>query len=290
MDPRIIRLYDEYTHRPLERRVFLERLATLAGGTVAASALLPLIENNYARAALVDPGDARLTTGTVTYKGASGDVRAYVASPKAGAAKRGGVIVIHENRGVNPHIEDVARRAALEGFTALAIDFLSPLGGTPANEDAAREIFAKLDRASTIQNAVAAVAYLKGRPDAAGPVGAVGFCWGGGMTNQLAVHAPDLAAAAPFYGPVPDAADAAKIKAKLLLHYAGLDDRINAGIPDYETALKAAGVSYEKFIYEGANHAFHNDTAGERYNKAAAELAWSRTMAFFKANLRTSTT
>jgi carboxymethylenebutenolidase len=290
MDPRIIRLYDEYTHRPLERRVFLERLATLAGGTAAASVLLPLIENNYARAALVDPGDARLTTGSVTYKGASGDVRAYVASPKAGAAKRGGVIVIHENRGLNPHIEDVARRAALEGFTALAPDLLSPLGGTPANEDAARDANGKLDVAMAVRDLVAAVAYLKGRPDAAGPVGAVGFCSGGGLTNQLAVHAPDLAAAAPFYGPVPDAADATKIKAKLLLHYAGLDDRINAGIPGYETALKAAGVSYEKFIYEGANHAFHSDTAGERYNKAAADLAWSRTMAFFKANLRPSTT
>jgi carboxymethylenebutenolidase len=289
MDPRIISLYDEYTHKPLERRVFLERLAALAGSAAAASALLPLLENNYAKAAIVAPADARISTGYVTYKGATGDVRGYVATPKAGPARRSGVIVIHENRGLNPHIEDVARRAAVDGFTALAVDFLSPSGGTPSNEDTARDMIGKLDRPSTIANAVAAVAYLKGRPDANGAVGTVGFCWGGGMANQLAVHAPDLAAAAPFYGLVADTADAPKIKAKLQLHYASNDDRINAGIAGYEAALKAAGVSYEKHIYEGTEHAFHNDTAGARYKKEAAELAWSRTMAFFKANLRGST-
>ena len=285
MDPRIIRLYDDYTHRPLERRVFLERLAALAGGTAAAMALLPFLENNYAHANVVDPADGRLATGMITFKGASGDIRAYLATPKTGPAKRAGVIVIHENRGLNPHIQDVARRVALGGFTALAPDMLTPLGGTPADEDAARAAIGRLDRAETVRNLVAAVAYLKGRPDAAGPVGAVGFCWGGGMVNLLAVAAPDLAAAAPYYGLVAPSADVPKIKAKLQLHYAGNDPRINAGIAEYEVALTAAGVAYEKFVYDGAEHAFHNDTAGARYDKAAADLAWSRTMAFFRKTL-----
>lgn len=285
MDPRIIRLYDEYTHKPLERRVFLERLAVLAGGTAAAMTLLPLIENNYAQAAIVAPDDARVATGNVAFKGATGDVRGYLATPKSGPAKRAGVIVVHENRGLNPHIQDIARRVAVEGFTALAVDMLSPLGGTPANEDEARAAFGRIDHSDAVRNLVAAVAYLKRRPDAAGPVGAVGFCWGGGMVNLLAANAPDLAAAVPFYGAVAPAADVPKIKAKLQLHYAGNDARINAGIPEYETALKAAGVSYEKHLYEGAEHAFNNDTGAARYNKAAADLAWSRTIAFFKANL-----
>jgi carboxymethylenebutenolidase len=286
MDRRIIELYDEYTHRPLERRVFLQRLAVLAGSSGAAYALLPLLENNYARAAIVDSADARLTTGMVTYRGASGEVRGYVATPKAGAAKRPGVIVIHENRGLNPHTQDLARRVALEGFTALAPDALSPFGGTPANEDEARAAFARIDRDQSMRDLVAAVAYLKGRPDAAGPVGAIGFCWGGGMANLLAVNAPDLAAAVPFYGLVAPVAEVPRIKAKLQLHYAGNDPRINAGIPEYEAALKASGVAYEKFVYEGAEHSFLNDTGVARYNKAAAELAWSRTIAFLKANLR----
>ncbi|MBV8534293.1 MAG: dienelactone hydrolase family protein [Alphaproteobacteria bacterium] len=286
MDPRIIRLYDEYTHSPLPRRVFLERLVILAGSATAANALLPLLENNYAQAAIVEPTDARLETSRLTYKGAVGDVRAYLATPKGGASKRAGVIVVHENRGLNPHIEDVARRAALEGFTALAPDLLSSTGGTPADEDAARVAIEKLGRTAATPDLVAAVAYLKGRADAAGPVGAVGFCWGGGMVNQLAVQEPGLAAAAPFYGLVPAAEDVPKIKAKVQAHYAGNDERIDAGIPGFETALKAAGVSYEIFVYPGAEHAFHNDTNGARYNKAAAELAWSRTVAFFKANLR----
>jgi carboxymethylenebutenolidase len=285
MDRKIIELYDEYTHRPLERRVFLERLVVLAGGSAAAYALLPLLENNYARAALVDPADARLATGMVTYRGATGEVRGYAATSKTGPARRAGVIVIHENRGLNPHIQDVARRVALAGFTALAVDALSPLGGMPVNEDEARAAFARIDRDQTVRDFVAAVAYLKSRPDAAGPVGAIGFCWGGGMVNLLAVNAPDLAAAVPFYGLVAPAAGVPKIKAKLQLHYAGNDPRINAGVPEFEAALNAAGISYEKFVYDGTEHAFHNDTAGARYDKAAAELAWSRTIAFLKANL-----
>ena len=286
MDPRIIRLYDEYTHKPLERRVFLERLVILAGSAAAANALLPLLENNYAKAAIVEPADARLETGRIAYKGAAGDVRAYLAIPKNGAAKRAGVVVVHENRGLNPHIEDVARRVALEGFTALAPDLLSASGGTPADDDAARVAIEKLGRTAATPDLVAAVAYLKARADAAGPVGAVGFCWGGGMVNQLAVHEAGLAAAVPFYGLVPAAEDVPKIKAKIQAHYAGNDERIDAGIPGFETALKAAGASYEIFVYPGAEHAFHNDTNGARYNKAAAELAWSRTVAFFKATLR----
>jgi len=286
VDPRIIRLYDEYTHKPLERRVFLERLAVLAGGTAAAMTLLPLLENNYAQAAIVDPADPRVATSTVTYKGQTGDIRGYLAVPKAGPAKRAGVIVIHENRGLTPYQQDLARRLAVDGFTGLAVDLLSPMGGTPANEDEARAGIGKLERADAVRNLVAAVAYLKSRPDATGAVGAVGMCWGGGMCNLLAAAAPDLAAAVPFYGPVPPVIDVPTIKAKLQLHYAGNDPRINAGIPDYEAALKAARVSYEVFMYEGAEHAFHNDTAGVRYNKVAADLAWSRTIAFFKANLR----
>ena len=286
MDPRIIRLYDEYTHEPLERRVFLERLAVLAGGTAAAMTLLPLLENNYAQAAIVDPADPRVATSTVTYKGVTGDIRAYLAVPKAGPPKRAGVIVIHENRGLTPYQQDLARRLAVDGFTGLAVDLLSPMGGTPANDDAARAAFGKLERTDAVRNLVAAVAYLKSRPDAAGPVGAVGHCWGGGMTNLLAAAAPELTAAVAFYGSVPPATDVPMIKAKLQLHYAGNDARINAGVPGYEAALKAARVSYEVFMYEGAEHAFQNDTAGARYNKAAADLAWSRTIAFFKANLK----
>ncbi len=285
MDRRIIDLYDEYTHRPLPRRTFLERLTALAGSSAAAMALLPLLENNYARAAIVAADDGRIETGSITFKGATGDVRAYLAIPRGGPAKRPGIVVIHENRGVTPHIQDIARRLAIDGFTALAVDMLSSQGGTPTNEDQAREMFAKVNVGEAVRDAVAAVAYLKSRPDSNGKVGAVGFCWGGGVTNLLAAAAPDLNAAVVFYGRVAPAAEVPKIKARLLLHYAGNDANINAGIADYEAALKAANVAYQKHMYDGAEHAFNNDTAGVRYNKAAADLAWSRTIAFFKANL-----
>ncbi len=285
LDRRFIDLYDEYTHRPLPRRTFIERLAALAGSSAAATALLPLLENNYAKAAVIDPGDSRLETTRISFKGASGDVRAYLAVPKRAPAKRAGVIVIHENRGLNPHIEDVTRRVALEGYTALGVDLLSPLGGTPSDEDKARDMIAKLDRDATAKDLVAAVAYLKSRPDSNGKVGAMGFCWGGGMTNRLATASPDLAAAVPYYGAQPAAVDAAKIKAKLLLHYAGNDANVNPGIPKYEEALKRAGVDYKLYMYDGAEHAFNNDTNAARYNKAAADLAWSRTLAFLKSTL-----
>lgn len=285
LDQDIIRLYDEYTHKPLDRRVFLSRLAVLAGGTAAATAILPLLENNYAQAAIVDPADARLETGYLTYNGASGPVRAYFAKAKSGPAKRPAIIVIHENRGLNPHLEDVARRAATEGFMTIAVDLLSQKGGTPASEDAARQVHTTIDAKLAVRDLVAAVDYLGTRPDVSGKIGAVGFCFGGGMANQLAVNAPKLDAAVAFYGPAPDVADVPKIKARVMLHYAGLDERINAGIAAYEAALKTANVTYVKHMYEGVNHAFHNDLAGDRYNKEAATLAWSRTMAFFKQNL-----
>jgi carboxymethylenebutenolidase len=281
----IIDLYDEYTHAPLPRRVFLTRLAALAGSAAAATAILPYIETSRAHAAMIAGDDARLEGSHITYPGASGPVKAYVAKAKAGPAKRGGLIVIHENRGLQPHIEDVARRAALEGFVALAPDLLSYQGGTPPDDDAARAAFAKMDRSVAVKDAAAAIAYLKGRPDSNGKVGAVGFCWGGGTVIRVAAAAPDLTAAAPFYGDPPPADEVKKIKAKMLMHYAGLDSRINGMVPAYEAALKEAGVPYAMYTYEGVNHAFHNDTAGERYNEAAAKLAWSRTMAFMKENL-----
>jgi len=285
MDQRIIDLYDEYTHAPLPRRVFIKRLSALAGSSAAAMALLPLLESNYAFAATVSPDDARIETKNITYAGASGAIRAYLARPK-GTGKLPSVLVIHENRGLTPHIEDVARRLAVEGFVALAPDLLSPFGGTPADEDAGRQLFTKLKRDAAVADLVPGVAYLKGRADATGKIGCVGFCWGGGGANDLAVNAPDLAAVVAFYGIQPAAADVPKIRAKLLLHYAGLDDRINAGIPAFEAALKSAGVNYTKYVYEGTQHAFHNDTAGARYDKRAAELAWSRTIAFLRAELK----
>jgi carboxymethylenebutenolidase len=285
MDRRIIELYDEYTHKPLERRVFLRRLAALTGSTAGAFAVLPMLENNYAQAAIVDPGDSRVSAGMINYPGVSGGLRAYLATPTSGPAKRAGVIVIHENRGLNAHIEDIARRIAVAVFTALAPDLLSPLGGTPPDEDTARSLIARVDRVVAVRDLVAAIPYLKSRPDSNGKVGAVGFCWGGEMTNQLAAHAPDLDGAVPFYGPVPSADDAAKIKASLMLHYAGNDSRVNTGVPGYEAALKAAGVPYELHMYDNVEHAFNNDTNAGRYNKAAADLAWSRTVAFLKKHL-----
>lgn len=286
LNQEIIDLYDEYTHKPLPRRVFIERLSALVGGTAAAYALLPLLDNNFAVAAQVEENDPRISVERVTYKGAGTDMKAYVAVP-AGGAKAPAVVVIHENRGLNAHIEDVARRAAAAGFVAVAPDGLSPMGGTPADQDQAREMIGKLDRDQTIANLVATVAYAAKHPRSIGKVGCVGFCWGGGMTNQMAVHAKmaGIAAVAPFYGSQPTAEDVAKIKVPIQAHYAGIDERIDAGIPAFEAALKANKIKYEIFIYEGAQHAFHNDTSTERYNEAAAKLAWQRTIEFFKKNL-----
>ena len=281
----MIRLYDEYTHLTLDRRDFMSKLAKLTGSAAAAAAIVPLLEANQARAAIVPEDDARLKTETVTYPGASGDLQGYLAMKADTTGKLPAVIVIHENRGLNPHIKDVVRRFALDGFLALGPDFLSPAGGTPADEDQARDMIGKLDQAQTVANAVATVTYLKQHPSSNGKVGAVGFCWGGGLVNQLAVNGPELVAGVAYYGRVPAEADVAKIKAKMLLHYGGLDERINEGIEGYRKALEAAKVDHQIHVYEGANHAFNNDTAEARYNKEAADLAWSRTVEFLKSSL-----
>jgi carboxymethylenebutenolidase len=283
----MIKIYDDYTHLTLDRRDFMNKLKRLTGSAAAAAAIAPMLAANQARAAIVPEDDPRLKTETITWPGADGQTMSgYLARPADATGRLPAVIVIHENRGLNPHIKDVARRMALEGFLALAPDFLTPAGGTPEDEDKARDMIGALDRAATVANAVATVSFLKNSDMTNGKVGVVGFCWGGGMVNQTAVNAgADLAAAVPYYGSVPEAADVPNIKAKLLLQYAGLDERINAGIPGYEEALKAAGVDYQIHVYEGANHAFNNDTSEARYNKEAADLAWSRTVEFLKANL-----
>ncbi|MBL8574241.1 MAG: dienelactone hydrolase family protein [Hyphomicrobiaceae bacterium] len=281
----MINLYDEYTHLTLDRRRFMESLTKLAGTAGAAAMIAPMLAANSAKAAMVAPEDARLKTSTVVWAGANGEMKGYMAMPAAATGKLPAVIVVHENRGLNPHIQDVVRRVALEGYVALGPDFLSPLGGTPANEDTARDMFTKLDAAATAANGAATVAFLKGHASSTGKVGAMGFCWGGGTVNDLATAAPDLKAGVAYYGRAPKAEDVGKIKARMLLHYAGLDERINAMIPAYEAALKAAGVSYALHVYDGVNHAFNNDTSEARYNKAAADLAWSRTMALFKEAL-----
>lgn len=282
MDQRIINLYDEYTHKPLSRQEFLKRLTTLTGSTMAAMAALPLLENNYAKAALTSSQD--LFTEYVHYPGVPGEMTAYVARPKA-EMKYSGVIVIHENRGLNAHIEDVARRAATAGYLAIAPNALSALGRTFANEDEARSAFRDLKGEDNIKNFMGAFEYLKTRKDFNGKAGCVGFCWGGAMANNLAVNIPELKAAVAFYGRQPSAEDTAKIKAAVQLHYGGLDQGVNAGIPAYEEALKKNKINYELYMYEGAQHAFHNDTSEARYNETAAKLAWQRTLEFFKKYL-----
>ncbi len=284
MEQRVIDLYDEYTHKPLERRDFLSRLATLAGSVAAANALLPLLESGTAHATIIEEEDERLETRRITYPGASGEMSAYLARPK-GAEKLPGVVVIHENRGLNAHIEDVARRAALAGYFAIAPDALSPLGGTPEDTDEARQMIRKLDREKTTQDYVRAVEFLAGHAQSTGKVGCVGFCWGGGMANQMAVRTEKMLAAVAFYGRQASAEDVPKIKGALLLHYGEKDQRINRGIEAYQAALKEAKVDYRLHMYEGANHAFHNDTSSARYDEAAAKLAWDRTIAFFGEKL-----
>jgi carboxymethylenebutenolidase len=281
-----IELYDAYTHTPLDRRVFLQQLAVLAGGTTAAAALLLLLEANYANAAIVAANDARLHATYITYPGWITDLRGYLVRPKQATGKLPAILVVHENRGLNPHIEDVARRAALEGFLVLAPDLLSPDGGTPTDVDKARDLIRQLDQYATIQHLRATLAYLKKHPDSTGKVGSVGFCWGGGMCNELAASAPDLDAGVVFYGPSPAPGAVAKIKAPLLLHYAQLDEHINVSVPVYEAALKATAKQYTLYWYDNVDHAFHNDTAVARYNAEAAQLAWKRTMAFFQQHLK----
>jgi carboxymethylenebutenolidase len=283
MDQQIINLYDEYTHKPLGRNEFLKRLALLAGGTVAVMSLLPILENNYANAAITSNDD--LFTEYITYPGVPNEMKAYVARPKE-IKRYPAIIVIHENRGLNEYIEDVARRAATEGYLAIAPNALAPLGKTPANEDEARTFFQELKPEDSLKNFLNVFDYLDTRKDYNGSVGCVGFCWGGGMSNKLAVNVPSLKAAVAFYGAQPVAEDVPKIKAAVQLHYAGLDERINAGIPAYEEALKKNNTRYELYMYEGVNHAFHNNTSASRYNEAAATLAWKRTMEFFRKYLQ----
>jgi carboxymethylenebutenolidase len=275
----IIQLYDEYTHLTLDRRSFMDKLTKLTGSAAAAAAIVPLVSANAAKASIVAPDDARIETQTITYPGESGDVEAYLAMPADRSGPLPAVIVIHENRGLNPHIMDVTRRIALEGFVALGVDFLSPAGGTPEDEDRAREMIGELDRETTVANAVAAVAFLADHEATNGNVGAVGFCWGGGMVNQLAIASPDLAAGVVYYGSSPDPEQVSQIQARMLLHYAALDERINAGVPAFEEALQAAEVEYSVHMYEGVNHAFNNDTSSARYDEAAANLAFERTIA-----------
>jgi carboxymethylenebutenolidase len=286
----MIDLYDRFTHGDgsASRRDLIAGLARLAGGVAAATAVLPMIEARAAAATLIDPADPRLVAADVRFPGAAGRAMAgYLVHPAKGAAGLPRALVIHENRGLTGHIRDVTRRLALAGFVALAPDFLAPLGGTPAAadgaDDIARTMIGKLDRDAAVADGVAALAWLVAQPQGKGAPGAVGFCWGGGMVNALAVAAGGaLRAGVAYYGPAPDAAGAARIKARMLLHYAGLDDRINAGGPAWQAALQAAGVRYEAQTYAGVNHAFNNDTSEARYDKAAADLAWWRTLAWLK--------
>ncbi|MCP8940716.1 dienelactone hydrolase family protein [Alsobacter sp. SYSU M60028] len=280
----IIDLYDEYTHKPLGRRVFLERLTAMAGSTAAASAALAVLEPNYARAAVVPEADPRIQTERIKTRIGDTELVGYLAAPK-GASKVGAVIVVHENRGLNAHIEDVTRRLAVDGFVALGVDFLAPFGGTPEDADAARAMFAKITGEQVVAQASAAVTFLEKRNGSNGKVGAVGFCWGGGMVSVIAAREPRLDAGVSFYGVAPPADAVKNIKASMMLHYAGLDTRVNATMAGYDAALKAANVPHTIYVYEGVNHAFNNDTSEERYNKDAATLAWSRTVEFFRQTL-----
>lgn len=285
--PEVMKLFDGYVHGDLSRREFLDRAARYAVGGITAAAMLESLKPNFALAQQVAKDDARLRTEYVTYPSpqGSGTMRGYLAQPAKASGKLPGVIVIHENRGLNPYTEDVARRLAVLNYVAFAPDALTPLGGYPGNEEQAAKMFSSLDTPKRIEDMIAGAGYLKSRPDATGKIGAVGFCNGGGVVNIIAVRLPDLAAGAPYYGPQPAAADVAKIKAPLMLHYASDDERINAGIPAFETALKANGVRYELYMYPNTQHAFHNDTT-PRYDEAAAKLSWQRTVDFFAKNLR----
>jgi carboxymethylenebutenolidase len=286
-DQGLLDLFDEYVHGAIDRRGFLERATKYAVGGVTAAMLLDTLSPKFAEAQQIAKDDKRIKTSSVEFDSprGSGKVRAYVATPAAAKGKLPAVLVVHENRGLNPHIEDIARRLALDGFLAFAPDALTSVGGYPGDEDKARELFGKLDQTKITEDFVTAEAVLEARPDCNGKVGVVGFCFGGGIANMLATRVPDLAAAVPFYGMQPKAEDVAHIKAPLLLHYAEKDDRIDAGIPEYEEALKANKVKYQLFIYPGTQHGFNNDTT-PRYDKAAATLAWKRTVDFFKANLK----
>jgi len=286
-DQELLNLFDKYVHGDVDRRGFLEKAAKFAVGGVTALMLLEALSPRFAEAEVVPKDDKRLKASYLDYDSpqGSGKMRGYLAQPAAAKGKLPGVLVVHENRGLNPHIEDIARRIALEQFVVFAPDALTSAGGYPGDEDKARELFGKLDQVKITEDFVTAVSVLKARPDCTGKLGVVGFCYGGGMANTLATRVPELSAAVPFYGKQPEAADVAKIKAPMLIHYADKDDRVNAGIPAFEEALKANKIKYQIFKYDGTQHGFNNDTT-PRFDKAAATLAWQRTIDFFKKNLQ----
>jgi len=279
-------LYDDYAHCRLDRRAFVEKLSVFAVGSLTVPALMSFLMPDYKGNVLIKPDDPQLKSEYITYSSPKGGgmIKGLLSEPADAKKKLGGIVVVHENRGLNPYIEDVARRAALAGFITLAPDALTPLGGYPGNDDAGREMQSKRDKGEMENDFIDAFYYLKNHKDCNGKVGVVGFCYGGGIANMMAVRVPELAAAVPFYGGQPAAEDVPKIHAPLMLHYASLDTRITGGWPAYEAALKANGKKYQAFIYEGANHGFHNNTT-PRYDKAAADLAWQRTIDFFKENL-----
>ena len=287
-DPELLTLLDKYVHGGINRREFMDGAAKYAVGGVTAASLVEALSPNYAFAEQVPKDDKRLKTEYITFDSPKGygKIRAYVARPADAKGKLPGVLVVHENRGLNPYIEDVARRVGVAGYLAMAPDELTPVGGYPGDDDKGRELQSKLDSKKMMEDWYAAAMFLKSNPGCTGKIGVVGFCYGGGVANELAVRIPDLAASAPFYGMQPSAEDTAKIKAPLLIQYADfkLDTRVGAGWPAYEAALKANHVNYTEYMYEGANHGFHNDTT-PRYDKAAATLAWDRTMEFFKKYL-----
>jgi carboxymethylenebutenolidase len=286
-DPQVLKLFDQYVHGQLSRRGFLDSAAKFAVGGVTAAGLLSALSPQFAAAEQVPENDSRIDAHTIEIDSPQGygKVRGYLVKPAKVKGKLPTVLVIHENRGLNPHIKDIARRLALDNFIAFAPDALFPLGGYPGDEDKARELFPKLDQNKTREDFLAAAGYLKTLPQGNGKVGATGFCYGGGVTNFLATRIPDLAAAVPFYGQQPSIEDVSKIKTPLLIHYAGEDERINAGWPTYEAALKATHTKYEAYIYPGVQHGFNNDTT-PRYDEAAAKLAWQRTIDFFNKYLR----
>jgi carboxymethylenebutenolidase len=285
-DQELLILFDAYVHGAIDRRGFLDKARKFAVGGVTAAMLLDQLSPNFAEAQQVPTDDKRLKTEYVTYPSPKGNekTRGYLARPANATGKLPAILVVHENRGLNPHIEDIARRLALDNFMAFAPDALAPLGGYPGTEDAARDLFGKLDRPKINEDMIAAATYVKGRPDSTGKVGAVGFCFGGGVVQMLATRMPDLSAAVSFYGNSPAPEEASKIKAPLLLNYAGTDERINAARPAWEAALKAANVPFESHQYPGTQHGFNNDTT-PRFDEAAAKLAWQRTVAFFKKHL-----
>ncbi len=280
-------LYDDYAHNRIDRRDFMQKLSTYAVGGITVASLMSFLMPDYQGGVQIQANDPRLKTEYITYSSSKGggNIKALLAKPVNAKGKLGGIVVVHENRGLNPHIEDVARRAALAGFVALAPDMLTPLGGYPGNDDKGRELQSKRDRNEMLEDFIAAYDYLKASPDCNGKVGVVGFCFGGWIANMMAVRIPDLAAAVPFYGGQPAAEDVTKINAPLLLHYGELDTRVNEGWPAYEAALKANKKEYTAYMYPNANHGFHNDTT-PRYDKAAAELAWKRTVEFFEKKLK----